>query len=117
MAKRRARRASWGVEGGFQHGGQELDLPVSGAAFAEGRRDVAVGRRAPAQAAQQVGLQQVLHRDAALLARRAARAARAAARRAAAAGSRSAQRAPAAGRRLGGGGARQLGGVERRGLG
>ena len=45
-----------GVEGGLQQGGQEVHLPVAGSAIAQGRGDVAVGRRAPAQPSQQVGL-------------------------------------------------------------
>ena len=48
--------------------GEQVDLPLAGAARAQRAGDVAVGGRGPAEAAQEVGLQQVLHRDRPLLA-------------------------------------------------
>ena len=45
-----------------QHGRQQRDLPLAGAALAQRAGQVSVVRRRPAQPAQQVGLQQVLHR-------------------------------------------------------
>ena len=62
------RRGSGAGEARSEQRGDQADLPLAGAARPQRAGDVAVCGRGPADAAQQVGLQQVLDRDRPLLA-------------------------------------------------